>query len=301
MKKPIPVTRDEFHSRVIEVYRYAREVSGRLYIFLELIRSNRFPQQFKRGGTESESLQIPEVLREISQLREKLSGQADEIHRVVKEILSEDWDREPFPWTIVRACDKLSKLIEEFASLRTPQFTLLPISGIDLDWVDSKPWLTVKGIEIDSIKANRLFFDWFRIVGDLKGDNIEEAFDRELGRIWSGLPGVLAYLNSLTISKPTKQRTKDAIQREKDLLYLLEQYEEWKRKKEKETGRKRFNPSQWLDDQKRWGKRVIGIFDKYADPGFDDAIEIDRLIKNARKVLQRSEKDRDQGTKGSVS
>lgn len=290
MKKSDPLTREEAFSQVTEVYRYSREVAGRLYLFHQLIRSTRFPQQFKSRGFESEPLKISEVLREIKQLRERLSKRTESIYKLIREIISEDHDREPLPWQILRSIDRLTTLIEKITSLRSPPFTVLPIEGIDIEWVDEKPWFEIRGIDIETSTKNELFFDYIRLSGDFNGSNLENAFDAEITRIWSGLPSVLAYLNTLERTKSKKSRSSGAIEKERDYLFLLDQYEKWKVKQREDTGRKRFNPKDWLKDFDSWTSKSQRLFDRWteSEEGPDDIVIV-AIIKYAQKMKRERE------------
>jgi hypothetical protein len=93
-----------------------------------------------------------------------------------------------------------------------------------------------------------------------------------------------------------KQRTKQAIQKEKDYIYLLQEYEGWVEEKRRNEKRKRFNPKDWLSDFNRWKTKARNLFDQYSDRGPDkplnqgDEESIVSIIGYARKIRTRSEK-----------
>jgi len=93
-----------------------------------------------------------------------------------------------------------------------------------------------------------------------------------------------------------KQSTKQAIQKEKDYIYLLQEYEGWLEEKRRNEKRKRFNPKDWLSDFNRWKTKARNLFDQYSDRGPDkplnqgDEESIVSIIGYARKIRTRSEK-----------
>ena len=69
--------------------------------------------------------------------------------------------------------------------------------------------------------------------------------------------------------KPQKRKTTtprdETIAKEKDLLFLLEQYEKWQAKMRKKAGKElRLNPSDWYDCFADWTKKTQDLFDKYS-------------------------------------
>jgi hypothetical protein len=92
----------------------------------------------------------------------------------------------------------------------------------------------------------------------------------------------------------TKRRTKEAIQREKDYLYLLGQYEKWQDESKEQTGRKRLGPKDWLSDYKRWTSKSQSLFDKYSERRTDkplnkaDEESIVGIIKYAQRLRKKT-------------
>jgi hypothetical protein len=118
---------------------------------------------------------------------------------------------------------------------------------------------------------------------------IKERVESERKRIVDRLPGILAYQNSLTTNKPKKSRSSEAIQKENDFLYLLDQYEKWKAKTTEETRRKRLNSKEWFKDFDSWTQKSRNLFEKYAESE-DDNSEIDKIIKYAQKIKRERSK-----------
>jgi hypothetical protein len=135
--------------------------------------------------------------------------------------------------------------------------------------------------------------------------DIKQRAELEKKMIIRGLPGFLAYQNSKEQSKPKKNRNPEAIKKEKDFLYLLDQYDRWKTKTSEVTGRKKLNPKDWLQEYDRWNNKTLAIYRKYvsikskdgtlreSDPSSKDAQgRIDSIIKYAQKIKrERSERD----------
>ena len=120
---------------------------------------------------------------------------------------------------------------------------------------------------------------------------IKQRAERERKKIIRGLPGLLAYQNSLEQSKPKKSRNPEAIRKEKDYLYLLDQYESWKAKTAQETGRKKLNPKDWYKNFATWTPTSKRLFDEYAKSGSgDDNSDIVSIIKYAQKIKRERSK-----------
>ena len=69
--------------------------------------------------------------------------------------------------------------------------------------------------------------------------------------------------------KPQKRKTTtprdETIAKEKDLLFLLEQYEKWQDKMRRKAGKKlKLNPSDWYECFADWTKKTQDLFDKYS-------------------------------------
>ena len=126
--------------------------------------------------------------------------------------------------------------------------------------------------------------------GRILPSEIKERAEHVRKTIINGLPGFLAFQNSLITNKPKKSRSQEAIQKENDLLYLLDQYESWKAKTTEKTRRKRLNSKDWLECRKQWPEKTEKLFVKYADQLLDDEIEIENLLDNARKYRKRGRK-----------
>jgi hypothetical protein len=124
--------------------------------------------------------------------------------------------------------------------------------------------------------------------GRILPSEIKERTEHVRKTIINGLPGFLAFQNSLTTNKPKKSRSPEAIQKENDLLYLLDQYESWKAKTAEKTRKKRLNSKDWLECRKQWPEKTEKLFVKYADQLLDDEIEIENLLDNARHYRKRS-------------
>ena len=124
--------------------------------------------------------------------------------------------------------------------------------------------------------------------GRILPSEIKERAEHVRKTIINGLPGFLAFQNSLTTNKPKKSRSPEAIQKGKDLLYLLDQYESWKAKTAEKTRKKRLNSKDWLECRKQWPEKTEKLFVKYADQLLDDEIEIENLLDNARKYRKRA-------------
>jgi hypothetical protein len=115
---------------------------------------------------------------------------------------------------------------------------------------------------------------------------ITQRVKKERDYLLLRLPGVVP----LVVSKPKKSRSQEAIQKENDLLYLLDQYESWKAKTTEKTRRKRLNSKDWLECRKQWPEKTEKLFVKYADQLLDDEIEIENLLDNARHYRKRRKK-----------
>lgn len=138
--------------------------------------------------------------------------------------------------------------------------------------------------------------------GRILPTEIKERAEHVRKTIVRGLPGFLAYQKSTdplprvdVKANSTKRRTKEAIQREKDYLYLLDQYEKWQAKSKEQKGRKRFGPKDWLSDYKRWTSKSQSLFDKYSERGADkpwskadDDESIVGIIKYAQRLRNNS-------------
>lgn len=121
--------------------------------------------------------------------------------------------------------------------------------------------------------------------------DFRERAESERKRIVDGLPGFLAYQNSLEQSKPKKSRKPEAIRKGEDLLYLLDQYESWKAKTAQETGRKKLNPKDWYKNFATWTQTSKKLFDEYAKSGLgDDNSDIVSIIKYAQKIKRERSK-----------
>lgn len=128
--------------------------------------------------------------------------------------------------------------------------------------------------------------------------------ESERKRIIQGLPGYLAYLQTKATTKPKKNRDAKAIDKEKDLLYLLDQYESWQAKEAEKTGRKRFNAKEWLQEYDQWKSKAKAIWGKHVKTKSRDGTSqevdpsskiaqgrIDSIIKYAQKIKrERSER-----------
>ena len=118
---------------------------------------------------------------------------------------------------------------------------------------------------------------------------VKQRVASERKKIIQGLPGVLAYQNSKEQSKPKKSRNAKAIQKEEDLLYLLDQYESWQAKTTQETRRKKLNPKDWYKNFATWTPKSKRLFGKYAESG-DDNSDIVSIIKYAQKIKRERSK-----------
>jgi hypothetical protein len=139
--------------------------------------------------------------------------------------------------------------------------------------------------------------------GRILPSEIKERAEHVRKTIINGLPGFLAFQNSLTTNKPKKSRSPEAIQKEKDFLYLLDRYEAWKAKKTEETRRKRLNPKDWLREYALWTDKTLAIYQRHVstkskdgksqeiDPSSKLAQErIDSIIKYAQKIKRERSK-----------
>jgi len=80
------------------------------------------------------------------------------------------------------------------------------------------------------------------------------------------------------------EKSPDQIKREGAYLSLLAEYEKWQASQEKKKGRKRFNPSQWLEAQKFWSPKSKRVFKQLC--GEKEGTE-DQILKNAIRYAQK--------------
>jgi len=76
-------------------------------------------------------------------------------------------------------------------------------------------------------------------------------------------------------------------EKEKDYLYLLDQYDRWQAKEAEKTGRKRFNAKEWLQEYDRWNDKTLAIYKKYVSTRSDGGgcVEYDPSTKVAQDRL----------------
>jgi hypothetical protein len=116
---------------------------------------------------------------------------------------------------------------------------------------------------------------------------ISERVNRERAYVLQSNPGALLD----RVAKPKKQRTRESIEKEKDYLFLLDQYEKWRVKHIEETQRKRFNPKDWLQSRNKWSNKTEMLFLKHAEENLDDETEIARIIRYAQKMKRESDRN----------
>jgi hypothetical protein len=231
-----------------------------------------------------EVLSITEAIKEIKSREDKLDQMTDSktLDRI---FLHQEYN----PAKVLLACDSLVELIELLVSLSENSIKDIPIEGLLIEYFDEgKPDLVLKGKRFDNSLTRLVVRQWFNILRLSDKDSLDKSHSDELEVIYRSLPGILAYENSLELSKPKKSRSPEAIQKENDLLYLLDQYESWKAKTTEKTRKKRLNSKDWLECRKQWPEKTEKLFVKYADQLLDDEIEIENLLDNARHYRKRS-------------
>lgn len=115
---------------------------------------------------------------------------------------------------------------------------------------------------------------------------IRERVTRERDYLLQRFPGAI----SSSSTKPKKSRSSEAIEKERDYLFLLDQYEKWQAKRREDTGRKRLNPKDWLEDFDSWTSKSRRLFDKRTESEEDpDDIVIVAIIKYAQKMKRERE------------
>lgn len=115
---------------------------------------------------------------------------------------------------------------------------------------------------------------------------IRERVNRERDYLLQRFPGAI----SSSPTKSKKSRSSGAIEKERDYLFLLDQYEKWQAKRREDTGRKRFNPKDWLKDFDSWTSKSQRLFDKWTESEEDpDDIVIVAIIKYAQKMKRERE------------
>ena len=266
----------ERYRSILEAYLYALEVGAYVHD-LNLGLQSRRP----------EKLSITEAIKEIKSREDRLEGMTDS-ETLNQIFLQQDHN----PGKVLVACSDLIDLIETLVDISGNEIEEIPIEGLLIEYFDEgKPDLVLKGKRFDSFQTGVVVRQWFRILRLSDKDSLDTSHTEELEVIFRSLPGILAYQNSKEQSKPKKSRNAEAIQKEKDLLYLLDQYESWQAKTTQETGRKRLNPKDWYKKFATWTPKSKRLFDEYAKSGLeDDNSDIVSIIKYAQKIKrERSE------------
>ena len=271
---------EDKYSEIEKAYRYALEVGECIYNLLGI----------KDYWEKKPQTPIQEAIKAIEDCRDKLRNQID------KDILKKVFIKEEYnPNKVLLACDLLLESFYALTEISQGSVQSIP-ANLCLSW-----YLGRSG-ELGSRIALPLVNDPFpgksqligkkadRAVELLLPSKLRQSHSEELGIAYRSLPGILAYENSLELSKPKKSRSPEAIQKEKDLLYLLDQYESWKAKTTEKTRKKRLNSKDWLECRKQWPEKTEKLFVKYADQLLDDEIEIENLLDNARKYRKRRKK-----------
>lgn len=264
----------ERYRSILETYLYALEVGAYVHDL------NLGLQSPKR-----EKLLITEAIKELVSLSDKLRGMSDS-ETLNQIFLQQDHN----PGKVLRACSDLINLIEALVYLSGDSIKEIPIEGLLIEYFDEgKPDLVLKGKRFDSFQTGVVVRQWFRILRLSDKDSLDKSHTEELEIIFRSLPGIMAYQNSKEQSKPKKNRNPEAIKKEKDFLYLLDQYDRWKTKTNEVTGRKRLSPKEWHKDFDSWTEKSQRIFDQWAESG-NDQDDIDSIIKYAQKMKrERSE------------
>lgn len=280
----------ERYRSILETYLYALEVGAYVHDL------NLGLQSPKR-----ERLLITEAIKELMSLSDKLRGMSDS-ETLNKIFLQQDHN----PGKVLGACSDLIDLIEALVYLSGDSIKEIPIEGLLIEYFDEgKPDLVLDGKRFDSFQTGVVVRQWFRILRLSDKDSLDKSHTEELEIIFRSLPGILAYQNSKEQSKPKKSRNAEAIQKEKDLLYLLDQYESWQAKEAEKTGRKRFNAKEWLQEYDQWKSKAKAIWGKHVTTKSRDGTSqevdpssklaqgrIDSIIKYAQKIKrERSESD----------
>jgi hypothetical protein len=184
--------------------------------------------------------------------------------------------------------------LSDLSLLSDPPLVSIPIRELSMEAEyepdNIKYWCTYKK-EFLGRKWEDVSRRYRRIGGNVEKKFVDHRYSAELEDIYQALPGLLAYYNSLDQVKPRKSRTTESMEKEKDYLYLLDQYEKWKAKQIEETQRKRFNPKDWLQSRKKWSNKTETLFLKHAEEDLDDETEIARIIRYAQKMKRESDRN----------
>jgi hypothetical protein len=150
-----------------------------------------------------------------------------------------------------------------------------------------------------------------RVLSILRSNNVQVPIDLRTFKP-EELPslGIVELNSAVSRKKPFEQlRTnphpqegmkkgfKALTEKDKALLYLLQQYDEWKEEQKKATNKKRFNENDWLNSFDDWPSKARSIFDKYADENLSESDELSKLLDNARKIQSRKTNNGNQKTK----
>jgi hypothetical protein len=83
------------------------------------------------------------------------------------------------------------------------------------------------------------------------------------------------------------EKTSDQIKTEKSYLSLLAEYSKWQVAQKKKTGRKRFGPDDWLEDQSRWSPKSKTFFRSLCGKDLAASEILTKAIRNAQTIARR--------------